>query len=191
MNADKDTACIPRTGRHSRSCLTAQPSCRASLHLAVQDLHHGFLECRKAMLYFVLVQAIEYVPAQGKPDNIWIIGVHQLTPYLDGHAIRRFFVPGEMSRPEQTVFAGIKDRAVEVEGDGHLAAFNAGEILCRSSVEIERARHLQINNDALFERRGDDARICPQHAPESLAPLRRGAKEVGQPPLFIGAVAAA
>src|SRR5215471_17652223 len=105
MNGDRDTAYIPRTGRHSRSCLRDQPSCRASLYFALQDVRQRFVECRKAMPFFVLIQAFEYVPAQGKPDNIWVIGVHQLAPYLNGHAIRCFFVPGDMSRPEYTVFA--------------------------------------------------------------------------------------
>ena len=72
-----------------------------------------------------------------------------------------------------------------------LAIFEGREILGRGDVEVERARHGEVDDGAAGERRDDQARVRPEQPAQRLAPARRLAEEVEEPLLLGGLVAPA
>src|SRR5689334_12765980 len=129
---------------------------------------------------FVCIQSLECIPAQAQPRSVGIVGIHHVAPNLQRHVKACFLFPGDLVNLQRPRFISEKDGSAEVELDGNETFSESLKIFGHAYIEIERARNLKSGYGAAAEGRNDEVRIGPEHAVQSLVPLRWLTEQVGE-----------
>src|SRR5581483_6093732 len=148
-------------------------------------------ETWQAVPPLVIVQSVEGVIAQAKPNAVWIEAVHHFLPQRDWQPEFRFAVPGQLTHLKVAAGALVEHATAEQKRERRLTLAQGMEVFCGCYVEVVTARNRQLHRRAAAKGWNHRHGVGPQQRLHRLCPALRVVEQLIEPALFFGRIAPA